>query len=85
MEDFELQEQHLSDAQAFDTLVGFTSLEVLDSLEWNNTVHSHTVRFWVSVNFIMNLCQQVLQISKIGGRNTKDCVHKVLDRYLQHF
>ncbi|KAF4115165.1 hypothetical protein G5714_002654 [Onychostoma macrolepis] len=42
MEDFELQEQHLSDAQAFDTLV--------------------------------------LQISRIGGRNTKDCVHKVLDR-----
>nr|XP_033488342.1 uncharacterized protein LOC117260501 [Epinephelus lanceolatus] len=42
MEDFELQEQRLSDAQAFDTLV--------------------------------------LQISRIGGRNTKDCVHKVLDR-----
>ncbi|KAM9450557.1 uncharacterized protein Hap1MRO34_021136 [Clarias gariepinus] len=43
MEDFELQEQRLSDAQAFDTLV--------------------------------------LQISRIGGRNTKDCVHKVLDRW----
>ncbi|RXN27215.1 serine arginine-rich splicing factor 4-like isoform X14 [Labeo rohita] len=42
MEDFELQEQSLSDAQAFDTLV--------------------------------------LQISRIGGRNTKDCAHKVLDR-----
>ncbi|XP_072561193.1 uncharacterized protein [Paramormyrops kingsleyae] len=42
MEDFELQEQQLSDAQAFNTLVR--------------------------------------QISKIGGRNTKDCVHKVLDR-----
>ena len=25
MEDFDLQEQHLSDAQAFGTLVGFTS------------------------------------------------------------
>ncbi|KAF4115082.1 hypothetical protein G5714_002571 [Onychostoma macrolepis] len=44
MEDFELQEQHLSDAQAFDTLVGFTGA------------------------------------ARIGGRNTKDCVHKVLDR-----
>lgn len=33
MEDFELQEQSLSDAQAFDTLVGFTSLKVMDSLE----------------------------------------------------
>ena len=32
----------------------------------------------------MDLFQQVLQISKIGGRNTKDCVHKVLDRYVQH-
>ncbi|XP_041931175.1 uncharacterized protein LOC121694866 [Alosa sapidissima] len=42
MEDFELQEQRLSDAQTFDTLV--------------------------------------LQISRIGGRNTKDCAHKVLDR-----
>ncbi len=31
MEDFELQEQHLSDAQAFDTLVGFTGLEVRDA------------------------------------------------------
>ena len=31
MEDFELKEQHLSDAQAFNTLVGFTSLEVMDS------------------------------------------------------
>ncbi|KAF4115075.1 hypothetical protein G5714_002564 [Onychostoma macrolepis] len=28
----------------------------------------------------MDLCQQVLQISRIGRRNTKDCVHKVLDR-----
>lgn len=33
MEDFEIQEQRLSDAQAFDILVGFTSLEVMDSLE----------------------------------------------------
>ena len=39
----------------------------------------------VSVNFIMDLFQQVLQISRVGGRNIKDCVHKVLDRYLQHF
>ena len=47
-------------------------------------MHSHTVRFLcgVSVNFIMDLFQQVLQISRIGGRNTKDCAHKVLDRYL---
>lgn len=87
MEDFEIQEQRLSDAQAFGILVGFTSLEVMDSLESNNTVHLHTVRFlWgVSVNFNVDLFQQVLQISRIGGRNTKDCVHKVLDRYLQHF
>nr|XP_040020885.1 uncharacterized protein LOC120810435 [Gasterosteus aculeatus aculeatus] len=41
MEEFELQEQRLSDAQTFDTLV--------------------------------------LQISRIGGRNTKNCAHKVLD------
>ncbi|XP_055073490.2 uncharacterized protein [Misgurnus anguillicaudatus] len=39
MEDFEIQEQRLCDAKAFDILV--------------------------------------LQISRIGGRNTKDCVHKV--------
>ncbi|KAK9977245.1 hypothetical protein ABG768_019066 [Culter alburnus] len=44
----------------------------MDSLESNNTVHLHTVRFlWgVSVNFIVDLFQQVLQISRIGGRNT---------------
>ncbi|MED6265796.1 hypothetical protein CHARACLAT_029054 [Characodon lateralis] len=28
----------------------------------------------------MHLFQQVLQIARIGGKNTKDCVHKVLDR-----
>ncbi|KAL7395789.1 hypothetical protein ABVT39_023383 [Epinephelus coioides] len=28
----------------------------------------------------MDLFQQVLQISRIGGRNTKNYVHKVLDR-----
>ena len=39
----------------------------------------------VSVNFIMDLFQQVLQMSRVGGRNIKDCVHKVLDRYLKHF
>lgn len=33
MEEFELQEQRLSDAQTFDTLVGFTSLEVMDTLK----------------------------------------------------
>ena len=32
MEDFERAEQDLCDAQAFDTLVGFTSLEVMYSL-----------------------------------------------------
>ena len=30
--DFEREEQCLSDAQAFDTLVGFTILKVMDSL-----------------------------------------------------
>ncbi|MEQ2176575.1 hypothetical protein GOODEAATRI_029351 [Goodea atripinnis] len=30
--------------------------------------HSHCLRV------------QVLQIARIGGKNTKDCVHKVLDR-----
>lgn len=33
MEEFELQEQRLSDAQTFDTLVGFTSLKVMDTLK----------------------------------------------------
>ncbi|MED6270636.1 hypothetical protein CHARACLAT_012453 [Characodon lateralis] len=28
----------------------------------------------------MHLFQQVLQIVRIGCKNTKDCVHKVLDR-----
>lgn len=32
LEDFDREEQRLCDAQAFDTLVGFTILEVMDSL-----------------------------------------------------
>ncbi len=32
IEDFEREEQCLCDAQAFDTLVGFTILKVMDSL-----------------------------------------------------
>ncbi|KAL2093110.1 hypothetical protein ACEWY4_010422 [Coilia grayii] len=42
MEDFEREEQRLSDKKAFDALV--------------------------------------LQLSRIGGKDTKDCVHKVLDK-----
>ncbi|XP_049920626.1 hornerin isoform X3 [Epinephelus moara] len=42
MEDFEKEEQHLCDKEAFDTLVK--------------------------------------KIAKIGGKNTKDCIHKVLDK-----
>ncbi|KAL1277062.1 hypothetical protein QQF64_023735 [Cirrhinus molitorella] len=42
MEDFEREEQRLSDTKAFDTLV--------------------------------------LQLARIGGKDVKDCVHKVLDR-----
>lgn len=34
MEDFEREEQRLCDAQAFDTLVGFISLEAMDTLHY---------------------------------------------------
>jgi len=34
---------------------------------------------WSVLLFICHV--QVSQLSKVGGRNNKDCVHKVMDRY----
>ncbi|KAL7397091.1 hypothetical protein ABVT39_016740 [Epinephelus coioides] len=77
MEDFEKEEQHLCDKEAFDTLVGFTSLEYRISA----LAHCQDPLGAVS-QLKMYLFQQVKKIAKIGRKNTKDCIHKVLDKYV---
>lgn len=57
-----------------------------DELDYKNTTLSIQM-FDISQKIFISTSHlfQVLQLSRIGGKDTKDCVHKVLDRYVsQH-
>ena len=82
MEDFHREENRLSDDEAFNTLVGFKSPELTNIRRWNATLFYFLTVVYVTV--FMYLFQQVLQLSRIGGRNVRDCVHKVIDRCVKH-
>lgn len=73
LEDFKTLEERLENTESFNALVRIAQH------------HKNTAllrQLCLSHRFKITHLKQVQQLSRIGGRDTRDCTHKVLDRYV---
>lgn len=58
----------------------------IDSFSRQQTIGPHWLNFFLYpynvLNFLPLIYLQVCQLARVGGKDVKDCTHKVMDRYL---